>query len=133
MSERQVERLPASSALRGYPARYTDMMEHLQMSYVRAIAASAGCIVSKPEIDDGIDITLTHKADVHLGDHIARLEVQLKATSVFNNQNDYVTATMRRDRWEYYRTKDCTINKIVVIMLMPKDQNEWTLAGHDAL
>jgi len=133
MSEPQLQSSPTKSALRGYPNRYTDMMEQLQLSYVRAIAASAGCIVSKPEIDDGIDLTLTHKVDIHQGDKVARLEVQLKATSDYDEESKYVTATMRRDRWDYYRTPDCTINKIVVIMSMPKSQDEWTLAEHAGL
>ncbi|MEU8306891.1 DUF4365 domain-containing protein [Actinomadura sp. NPDC048955] len=134
MTDPQLKEAPKREVIRGYPNRYTKMMEQFQESYIRAVAASAGCIIARFEIDDGIDLLLTHKSDRHMGDKVARLEVQLKATSDYvGRDTDFLTATMRRDRWEYYRTKDCTINKIVVIMSMPALQDDWILAGHKAL
>ena len=136
MADLEAPALPSRPPLRGSPQRLTDFMEQLQLSYLRAVAAAAGCIVGRPEIDDGVDVTLTHSAPGHLHDHSARLEVQLKATTALRGRSgevQAVTARMRRDRWEYYHTPNTTIHKIVVIMTMPRDQAHWTFARHKAL
>jgi hypothetical protein len=127
--------LSSQPAIRGYTDRYKNMMEALQVSYIRAIAASAGCIVSEPEIDDGIDLTLTHKSDhhSHINDRVALLEVQLKATARKINASGNLTVTMSHGRWEYFSTKDPIVNKIVVIMAMPSRQDYWTYARHKSL
>lgn len=122
-------------ALRGYPSRYKNMMEQLQVSYITAIAAAAGCIMSTPIIDDGIDIELKHKSDKHVSipDRVARLELQLKATADPLNADGSISFPMSRDRWEYYRTKVPTVAKIVVIMSLPKRQQYWTYAREKSL
>lgn len=125
--------LPSRPPIRGYATRYKEMMEALQFSYLRAVAASAGCIVSKPDIDDGIDVQLSHQSESHNGDQVARLEVQMKATSrSAEKRSDYVAATMSRKRWNYYSTENPTINKIVVVMSLPRNQAQWTMAQHDS-
>jgi hypothetical protein len=111
------------------------MMEQLQISYVRAIAAAAGCIVGSLNIDDGVDTILQHKSDRHtqIADRVARLEVQLKATSRELNDSGYIAVKMKRDRWEYFRTKDPSINKIIVVMAIPGRQEYWTFARPKSL
>jgi uncharacterized protein DUF4365 len=111
------------------------MMEELQKSYIRAVAASAGCVVGELSIDDGIDAVLHHKSDQHdsISDRVARLEIQLKATVRTSNKSGYYTVQMRRDRWLYYQTPDPIINKIIVIMTMPSSQDSWTIATDHAL
>lgn len=109
-------------------------MEQLQIGYITAVAASAGCILSPPIIDDGIDIVATHGSESHTGtpDGKARLEIQLKATSQFvGASGKVVSAPMRRDRWQYYRAQGSTVRKIVVVMSMPALQSEWVSASHD--
>src|ERR1017187_5850664 len=122
--------LPSRPAIRGYTDRYKNMMEALQVSYISAVAASAGCIVGNLNIDDGVDALLQHKSAQHtsITDRVARLEVQLKATSRSVNKSGHLTATMDHDRWEYYRTKDPAVNKIIVVMSMPSRQEHWTFA-----
>lgn len=58
------------------------MMESLQISYVCAVAAAAGCGIRSIEIDEGVDIVLTHISANHtaISDRVARLEIQMKAT-----------------------------------------------------
>jgi Domain of unknown function (DUF4365) len=120
--------------LRGSPQRKTDFMEQLQVGFLRAVAASAGCVPSEPVIDEGIDVILSHKSISHTypGDNCARLEVQLKATAEFvDSDGDHVSVPLQRDRWDYYRADCNTLSKIVVILSMPSDQADWTLADHD--
>lgn len=111
------------------------MMEELQVGYIRAVAASAGCLVGSLNIDDGVDVELRHKADchTHITDRVARLEVQLKATSRNMSDSGYLTAKMNHERWEYFRTKDPTIDKIIVVMAIPGSQEHWTYARHKSL
>jgi hypothetical protein len=121
--------------LRGSPGRHTDFMEQLQLGYIRAVAAAAGCVLSQPDIDEGIDLFATHRSPSHTfpADNVARLEIQLKATSDFvGKSSNHVSVDMRRDRWDYFRTHENTIPKIVVIMNLPKLQEDWTLADHDS-
>lgn len=111
------------------------MMEQLQISYIRAISAAAGCIMDTPDIDDGIDVVLKHKSESHtaIPERVARLEIQLKATAGPMNNNGSISITMRHDRWDYFRTKDPALPKIVVIMLIPERQEHWTFARPKAL
>ena len=126
---------PTRPPLRGSPKRRTDLMESLEEAYLRAVAASAGCVIAgKPEIDEGVDVMLTHTADSHQHDHVAYLNVQMKSTSAFEGRNTpYVSASMSGKRWNAFCTPNPTIGKIVVIMSLPRDQANWTVAIHEAL
>lgn len=135
MSAPPVSFNPTRPPLRGSPKRHTDLMEALQLSYLRAVAASAGCVIfGKPEIDEGIDVMLSHTADSHQYDHIAYLQVQMKSTSAFEALNtDHVSASISGKRWNFYCKPNPTIGKIIVIMSVPKDLANWTEARHEAL
>ena len=126
---------PTRPPLRGSPKRHTDLMESLQESYLRAVAASAGCvIVGRPEIDEGVDVMLSHTADGHQYDHTAYLNIQMKSTSAFEGVNaQSISASISGKRWNYFCAPNPTIGKIIVIMSLPKDQAKWTEAAHEAL
>jgi hypothetical protein len=126
---------PTRPPLRGSPKRHTDLMEALQMSYLRAVAASAGCVFAgKPEIDEGVDVLLSHTADSHQHDRVAYLQVQMKSTSAFAGRDtDHVSASIRGERWNFFCTGNPTIGKIIVVMSVPKEQSHWTFARHKAL
>ena len=124
-----------SAAVRGSPGRRTNHLEALERSYVGAIAAAAGCSVSVPEIDEGVDLELTHRSDSHaVRDHVARLEIQLKATtSARNVRQEHVSAQLEKDRFDYLATPDPSINKVVVIMAVPDHQAHWVFSREKAL
>lgn len=113
--------------LRGSPHRKTNFMEEFQKAYLAAIAAAAGCTIGAFNVDDGIDAQLNHKSDAHtqLPDRTARLELQLKATHQQPAKSGAVSIQMARDRWDYYRTANPTIHKIVVILHMPNNAADW--------
>lgn len=103
-------------------------MEQLQLSYIGAIVAAAGCIILTPSFDDGIDLTLSHQSLDHtaLTDMTARVEVQLKAThDVSRISSSDISANLSRERFEYYSTSAPTLHKIIIIMDQPKDQKDW--------
>lgn len=122
--------------VRGSPKRMNDMMESFQQAYVRGVAAAAGGVVAgKPEIDEGVDLRLTHRADVHQqGDKTAQLEIQLKASADGPiAQGKYISATLSRARYDEIRATDITVNKILVILHMPAAQDKWLKVRSDAL
>ncbi|OZE03187.1 hypothetical protein CH249_15470 [Rhodococcus sp. 05-2255-3B1] len=111
-------------------------MEQFQLAYIRGVAAASGVGVSSPEIDEGIDVTLTHKSERHTGkdDFTARLEVQLKSTGGrVSADGTKVSASLSMDRYDYYRTLDASVPKIVVLMHVPRLQDEWLRETEDSL
>src|ERR671927_346447 len=72
--------LPESpGTLRGDLAT-TACMETLQVAYLHAVAAAAGCSLSQPFPDNGIDWHLSHGSPSHVVDDEVTIKVQLKAT-----------------------------------------------------
>ncbi|MBF4599064.1 DUF4365 domain-containing protein [Curtobacterium sp. Arg-1] len=119
-------------ALRGSPSRHTDWMEQFQVAYVRAIAAAAGCaIVGEPNVDDGVDVVLSHRSTAHKHSGAVYLELQLKATSspVLAGTRR-VSATMRSDRYAEHLDATPNMDRIVVLMSMPADPADWITASH---
>jgi hypothetical protein len=111
-------------------------MEALQESYLRAIVASAGCVVvGKPEIDEGVDLEIKHTSTAHtLSDGVARLEIQMKATSVYAGvATNKISVKMSGERFNHFAVKNPTMDKIVVIMSMPAKQEHWTYSRRKGL
>jgi hypothetical protein len=105
-------------------------MEAFQESYVRAVGAAAGCVFAgRPDIDEGTDVAFTHRSTSHtaLGDNVARVEIQMKATGAAAPSGaTHVSATMTRDRYNFYATSNPTVHRIVVIMVMPSSPAHWS-------
>ncbi|TQJ19727.1 DUF4365 domain-containing protein [Mumia xiangluensis] len=109
-------------------------MESFQEGYLRAVCASAGCVIARPEIDEGIDVSVTHRADSHLAtDRVARLEIQLKATTASDFGSDFVKVRLGQERYNYYAVSNPSVHKIVVGLAMPADQDQWIVSSHNAL
>ena len=58
----------------------TACMETLQVGYLHAVAAAAGCSLSQPFPDNGIDWHVSHSAPGHTVDDEVTIKVQLKCT-----------------------------------------------------
>lgn len=120
---------------RGLHHRHSEWMEAHQMAWLRAVAASAGCIVSPPElIDDGIDVRLEsrHEAHTAITENIAQLRVQLKATSG-SQSGDVLKVKVSRHRVREYAIPDPHVSMIVVALSMPAKREHWTYVGHRSL
>jgi hypothetical protein len=111
-------------------------MEAFQEAYVRGVAAAAGCVVhGRPEIDEGVDITLTHTSETHqTDDNTVYLAIQMKSSSKgLIHEGKFASATMRRNRYDSFRAENVTVHKIVVILHMPAELEDWIRVGDDAL
>lgn len=113
--------------------RHKDRMEMLQDSYLRAVAAAAGCQMSKPDPDDGIDWIITHTSASHTADCQVDLKVQLKSTSATgaNPENGSVSVRVKNDRFRLLSRSPVMVSRILVAMILPKDVEEWISADHD--
>jgi hypothetical protein len=116
----------------------TACMEMLQTGYLQAVAAAAGCAVAKPIPDaHGIDYQVSHGSNKHTMDSIAEIRVQLKATSTVTRETirtkgDFPLELENADLARL-SISPVTIPRLLVVLLLPKDQAEWLRADHDEL
>lgn len=120
LSALSVSALPV---IRGLPTRPTNLMELFQLSIVEATAAAAGCNVSSPKIDNGIDVDLTHEFP---NQEDAMVRVQLKAvTSGWNTDRTSISAKLSRKRYDQMRRPAPRLRRILVVMDLPASQADW--------
>ncbi|KUL35206.1 hypothetical protein ADL22_28220 [Streptomyces sp. NRRL F-4489] len=125
---------PAATPQRGGLAT-TACMETLQVGYLHAVAAASGCSLAQPFPDNGIDWHLSHAAPGHTVDDEVTIKVQLKCT--------YQTAprppgptfgfTLDNDHLVKLARTPVAVHKILVVMLVPRDPDDWLRAGPDRL
>ena len=115
--------------------RLKSRMEMLQDSYLRAVAAAAGCQLAKPDPDDGIDWILTHSSTRHTADCQVDLKVQLKSTSQIdpNPKNGHVAVRVERRRFEMLALSPVINPRILVAMIVPRSVEFWIKSSHDYL
>ncbi|QTD97373.1 DUF4365 domain-containing protein [Streptomyces cyanogenus] len=131
----------------------TACMETLQIGYLHAVAAAAGCSLSQPFPDNGIDWHISHSAPGHTVDDEVTIKVQLKATyQIAPNPptrlppppTDGAAPPPQKSRRSFSFTLDndhlrklartpVSVHKILVVMLVPRSQDDWLRAGHDRL
>lgn len=116
--------LPPPPIVRGSITRVSDFKEMYQEGLVRAIAAASGVVVAKPDVDEGIDLILTHRSDVHTALDKARLEVQLKATATAPSGTGF-NVQIAQDRYDMLRTANPAVPKILIVMSVPPSQDDW--------
>ncbi|MEU1620354.1 DUF4365 domain-containing protein [Streptomyces sp. NPDC008238] len=113
----------------------TSCMETLQVGYLHAVAAAAGCSLAQPFPDNGIDWHISHSSHGHDVDDEVTIKVQLKCTYqvaprppgptfAFTLENEHLVKLARNP---------VSVHKILVVMLVPRTQEEWLRAGHDRL
>jgi hypothetical protein len=125
---------PVSTFVRGN-LRIKARMEMLQNGQLYAIAAAAGCTMSKPEPDDGIDWQLTHTSAQHIIDRDVDLKIQLKSTSTVEADpaSGFVAVSLSNDRFELMARRPVTIKRILVAMIVPPDIENWVTSSHQGL
>ncbi|MFB7867811.1 MULTISPECIES: DUF4365 domain-containing protein [unclassified Streptomyces] len=131
--------LPTQRAdpLRGSLAT-TACMETLQVGYLHAVAAAAGCSLSQPFPDNGIDWHVSHSAPGHTVDDEVTVKVQLKCTYQIPPRRPVAdpgtfSFTLDNEHLVKLARTPVAVHKILVVMLVPRDQGDWLRAGHDRL
>lgn len=106
----------------------TDRQEALSRAYVQAIAAGAGYSTSQPDFDrDSIDIAISARGTMR-----PRLDVQLKATINLKSSGDSHSFPLPIKNYHDLRAQTQT-PRILVVLDMPKDEQEWMSVSVDEL
>ncbi len=135
MSSSTLQSPSAPALVRGMPTRHTNLMEMFQLSIVGATAAAAGCNISEPMIDNGIDVDIWHEVP---NEEEAVIRAQLKAVSAgWDAGRTQISARLSRKRYDYLRLDSPSKSRLLLIMDMPPNQIDWirhrapyTLAKH---
>ncbi|WP_413756358.1 DUF4365 domain-containing protein [Streptomyces sp. MMBL 11-3] len=137
MSLAQPERgglLPGHTAPQRGSLATTACMETLQVGYLHAVAAASGCSLSQPFPDNGIDWHVSHSAPGHTVDDEVTIKVQLKCTyQVPPRPGPAFSFTLDNAHLEKLARTPVSVHKILVVMLVPRSQEDWLRAGHDGL
>ncbi len=113
----------------------TSCMETLQVGYLHAVAAAAGCSLAQPYPDYGIDWHLSHSAPGHLVDDEVTIKVQLKSTYQVAPRptGPYFSFTLDNDHLVKLARSPVSVHKILVVMVVPRGRDQWLRAGHDRM
>ncbi|MCQ8772151.1 DUF4365 domain-containing protein [Streptomyces telluris] len=135
----------------------TACMETLQIGYLHAVAAAAGCSLAQPFPDHGIDWHISHTAPGHAVDDEVTIKVQLKCTyqlgprpavqppprapAAEHPAAPVVPAapaptfafTLDNDHLAKLARTPVAVHKILVVMIVPRSRDDWLRAGHDSL
>ncbi|MBD0706984.1 MULTISPECIES: DUF4365 domain-containing protein [unclassified Streptomyces] len=116
----------------------TACMETLQVGYLHAVAAAAGCSLSQPFPDNGIDWHVSHSAPGHTVDDEVTIKVQLKCTYQIpprtpGNASGAFSFTLDNDHLVKLARTPVAVHKILVVMLVPRNPEDWLRADHDRL
>ncbi|GHF39488.1 hypothetical protein GCM10010218_20960 [Streptomyces mashuensis] len=120
----------------------TACMETLQIGYLHAVAAAAGCTLAQPFPDNGVDWHVSHSAPGHTADDEVTIKVQLKSTYQLGPRRlparpgtPPVTFpfTLDNDHLAKLARTPVAVHRILVVMLVPRARDDWLHAGHDAL
>ncbi|MFD3516911.1 DUF4365 domain-containing protein [Streptomyces sp. NPDC058657] len=113
----------------------TACMETLQVGYLHAVAAAAGCSLSQPFPDNGIDWHVSHGSPVHTIDDEVTIKVQLKCTYQLTPRppGTAFSFTLDNDHLVKLARTPVSVHKILVVMIVPRTRDDWLRAGHDRL
>ncbi|MFD7656936.1 DUF4365 domain-containing protein [Actinosynnema sp. NPDC059797] len=114
----------------------TASMEILQIGYLHAVAAAARCSIATPIPDKKLDWLVTHQSTAHTGgDDEVTLKVALKATKTIpsNPKGGSFGFTLKNGHLEYLNYFEPTVNRILVVMLLPQKIDDWIRASGDYL
>lgn len=104
----------------------TASMEKLQDAYLGAIAAAAGCELSKPDPDPGLDWTIGHKSKKHSLVRTAKIDVGLKSTCQTGpNDRGEFSFTLQNEHLETLAEPLLYYPRLLVVMVLPREVDAW--------
>lgn len=113
----------------------TAAMEILQIGYLHAVASASRCSLADPRPDRRLDWTIHHPSDLHTVDNEVDLKVALKATSQsrVDPTKPFFSFTMENAHLKYLNFTNPSVHKILIVMCLPRNIDEWIEAAHDYL
>ena len=103
--------------------------ELFSLAYIRAVAAVSGYQVTRPEIDfDSVDGVLVSSERRR-----ARIEFQAKATSRDVLKGENIRFPLKMKNYDDLRDDDIIIPRILIVVLMPREPEDWLTQTPDEL
>ncbi|MBF0336618.1 MAG: DUF4365 domain-containing protein [Nitrospirae bacterium] len=107
--------------------------EQFSIAYVRAVVAAAGFICYKYDTDvDSIDMGISGIGGVGTAKS-PKIELQLKCTAKDIIFSDGVRYPLKIKNYNELRGEDYLIPRLLVVVVVPEDINEWLLHSEDEL
>lgn len=107
----------------------TNLEEAISRIYVSAIAAGAGYLIGKTELDmEGVDLTV-HAA----GPFRPRIDIQLKATINLGESVDGAFRFPLKVRNYDLLREEVLVPRILVVLDLPKNEQEWLTVSQEQL
>ena len=115
------------------PMDESQQKEQFSNAYVRAVAATAGYNVYKPEVDDdSIDWGIGASGG---GGTVRspRVELQLKCTGRDVLADGHVAYPLKRKNYDELRFDDYQVPRILVVVLVPPEVPDWLSQSEESL
>lgn len=103
-------------------------MEVLQVGYLHAVAAAAGCTTAPVSPDRGIaDWNVSHISTAHSVDTEATIKVQLKSTHQVSHSpsGEFWSLTLKNEHLRKLAQLPVTVPRILVAMILPPEIDDW--------
>lgn len=107
---------------------HEQQMEQFSLAHIRAVAAQAGYQVTRDETDTGLDGVL--KGD---GPGRPRMEFQAKSTSVDIRRGNNLHFPLPVGNYNLLRDTNAILPAILIVVLIPRDDSEWTTQTENQL
>lgn len=107
--------------------------QQLSFAYIRAVAAAAGFGVTEPSVDDdSIDLQIASRSTRGTIKR-PRLELQAKCLGDDTFEGDNFSYSLKLKNYDDLRDPDVQVPRILVVVRVPRDDNEWLTGGDDGL
>jgi hypothetical protein len=114
-------------------AHETWRMEEFSSAYVRAVSATAGCSVAKPEVDDdSIDLILKRKRP-GTAVRSPQLDIQLKATYTDCIREGHISYPLSIKNYDEFRPVNVAVPRILVVVAMNPEAGAWIEHSQESL
>ncbi len=111
----------------------TRQKEQFSLAFIQAVAAAAGCNVTRADVDDeSVDIELIaahNPDDLRPSPHLA---IQAKCTELDGGEGDVLPLPLKLKNYNDLRAP-CHVPRLLVVVCVPADVDAWLTATPEAL
>jgi hypothetical protein len=109
--------------------------EALSRAYIQAVAGRCGLSCSFRDFDYGIDLTLhdLRRRGTRRYESGFKLDIQAKSTTASNATTTHVPYDLAVPNYEDLRDPDAGTPRLLVVLLLPEEEDEWTAQTEDAM
>lgn len=104
----------------------SNQKEQFSIAFVRAVAAVAGCDVSRVEVDqDSIDLTISGRKSQGTTHRCPRLDIQLKCTETDDGKGAELVYELPMKNYDDLRLVEVHVPHILVVVCVPGELTQW--------